>query len=175
MENIINNVSSQELNGNVVIKLKKGRTTLKTIKTHNTATFNLLYNMLLGLSGRYDKNYLPKYIGVGSGRTSESDDPVNLTGLKSETTITRALLVANYKGAPVRHQDEDGSSVSVIYQGILSSKNISSSTITEIGIFGTELGNTLLARIQLDDENEIEVERGQSLVIEWTFNLKNRT
>lgn len=170
MNNNINNVSTQDLLGNVLVKVKKGKTVLKSVSVHNTATLYLLYNMLLSLSGEFDTDYLPQYIGAGVGVTSSDDNIPQLKSLKSETTLVRAPLIANYKGAPTI--DTTTNSVSVIYQGIIPDRNLAvSNNIKEIGLFGTAQGNTLLARIQL--EEPLSLSTGESLVVEWTFNLKN--
>ncbi len=160
--------TTQYISGNVNIKLQQGRNTVRTVNIHNTATLDLLYGMLLSLSDNIDKNRLPRFIGVGTGTTE--DDTTNWTELKDEITITRTILTSNYKGPPKK--DTINGTVSVVYQGIIPFSDLGvTNNITEIGLFGTQTGNSLLARVQVDDS--ISVSQGQSLIIEWTFKIQN--
>ena len=166
--------TTQYISGNVNIKLQQGRNTIRTVNIHNTATLDLLYGMLLSLSDNIDKNKLPRFIGVGTG-TIQGENPeqivANMTSLVDEVTITRTLLTSNYKGPPTK--DTINCVVSVVYQGIIPFSDLGvSKNIKEIGLFGTQNGNSLLARVQLDD-TPISISQGQSLIIEWTFKIQN--
>lgn len=166
--------TTQYISGNVNIKLQQGRTTIKKVNIHNTATLDLLYGMLLSLSNKIDTNKLPRFLGVGTG-TIQGENPeqivANMTSLVDEVTITRTLLTSNYKGPPTK--DTVNCVVSVVYQGIIPFSDLGvSKNIKEIGLFGTQNGNSLLARVQLDD-TPISISQGQSLIIEWTFKIQN--
>lgn len=174
------NDTTQQIGGNVTIKVKQGKKTIKTVKVHNTATVDLLYEMLLSLSGNIDTNKLPRYISVGTG---SSKTTWNQTSLVAEITTTRTLLTPNYKGAPSRNSSiiNEGASneetigySSVKYQGIIPYSILGiTENIKEIGLFGTQTGNSLLARIVLDGTS-ISVDMGQSLIIEWEFKIQNQ-
>lgn len=167
------NDTTQQIGGNVTIKIKQGKKIIKTVKVHNTATVDLLYEMLLSLSGNIDENKLPRYISVG---TSGAKTIWNQTSLFAEITTPRTLLTPNYKGAPSRSSEVvNGEAVgysSVKYQGIIPYSILGiTENIKEIGLFGTQEGNSLLARIVLS--TGISVNLGQSLIIEWEFKIKN--
>lgn len=163
------NEATQNLSSNVTVKVQSGKTTLKTLNVHNTVTLDLLYGLLLGLSNNINTNKIPNYIGVGSGTTS---DPAvyNFTKLEEEETIVRGRVVQNYKGEPKK--DSSNGTVSVMCQGFLPYSNIEAgANIQEIGLFGTLTGYSLLARVQLNEI--INLEPGQSLIVEWKFIIQN--
>ena len=175
MSKIIKNTTTQKLDGNVTIKVKQGKTTLKKVTIHNTATLNLLYGLMLSLSGNIDTDCLPRFLGVGTGI---GDTQVNMTGLEAEVTKLRTPVTPNYKGAPVKTAD----SATVKVQGILPYDNLGIvNNISEIGLFGTQKGDSLVARIQLYDSSKLPSEQtdlisvgiGQSLVVEWQFSITN--
>lgn len=175
MNKIVKNNTTQQLDGNVVVKVKQGNKTIKKVKIHNTATLNLLYGLLLSLSNNIDQTCLPRYLGVG---TDHSPSTPEMTGLQSEVTRLRTPVIPNYKGAPKKNQN---GSATVTCQGILPYENLGIYTgISEIGLFGTQTGSSLVARIQLydsskqpEEQNLISVGVGQSLVVEWTFSIQN--
>lgn len=174
MSKIINiDNTTQSLSGNVTIKVKQGKKILKKINIHNTATLNLLYEMLLSLSGKIDQDRLPRYLGVGTGSYSgDSGKEYKLEDLISEVTLTRTLITPNYKGAP-KINDTAGFA-DVIYQGIVPYSDLGvSSGIREIGLFGTQQGHSLLARVQLEEDEILSVDLGQALIIEWKFKIQN--
>ena len=164
----INDVT-QSFSGNVTIKIKQGKRILKKVNVHNEATLNLLYEMLLSLSGNLDPNKLPSYLGIGTGKYSGNKAYI-LEGLISEVTITRVHINTDYKGNPVT---SDEGYATVVYQGILPYSVLGNpNNLTEIGLFGTLSGNSLLARVEIDP---ISVTYGQALVVEWTFKIENAT
>lgn len=159
-------VEQTALAGNVTIKIMKGKKVLKETKVHNTATMELLYGMMVSLSGKSDPSRLPRFLGVG-----QSAQPITIDekALKEEITITRPSLTPNIKGNPTR--DITNKLSSTVYQGLIPYNKILQATVKEIGIFGTETGDSLLARITIPEGITLEI--GQSLLVEWSFSIKN--
>lgn len=154
------------LQGNVVIKIVKGKKVLKETKVHNIATMELLYGMMVSLSGKSDPSRLPRFLGVG-----QSAQPITIDekALKEEITITRPSLTPNIKGNPTR--DITNKLSSTVYQGLIPYNKVLEATIKEIGIFGTESEDSLLARIIIPEGITLGI--GQSLLVEWSFSIKN--
>lgn len=175
----IKSSQSTQYSGNVTITIKDGNKTVKKIRAHNQGTYNLFYGMLIAMSGTPKEDYLPNYISLGTGIVSQTesqeDTPLLMTGLKEELNTlknNRRPLTKNFKGPEISTTDGKANGVQVAYQGSIPYEFISSSSsIKEIGLFGTVSGDTLLARIQL--ANNLALVAGQSLVITWTFSLVN--
>ena len=154
------------LQGNVVIKIVKGKKVLKETKVHNMATMELLYGIMISLSGKFDSSRLPRFLGVGQ---SAENITIEDKALKEEITIIRPSLTPNIKGNPTR--DTTNGLSTTVYQGVIPYNKVLEATIKEIGIFGTESGDSLLARVVIPDGITLEI--GQSLLVEWSFSIKN--
>jgi len=155
------------LRGNVTLKVMQGNNTLKTIKTHNVVTLNLMYGMLVALSGTATKDYCPNYLGVGSG-TVTSQNVYTMETLVQEISQSRSVTIPNYKGMP----QKDATTVSTVYQALIPYTSVGSLPIRELGLFGTVTGASLLARIELEEPITLLI--NQSLMIEWSFSLENK-
>lgn len=154
------------LSSNVVLKILNGKSVVKTIKTHNIVMLNLMYGMLVALSGSVNKNYCPNYLAVGSGSTPSPS--VTRETLVQEIGLSRVKTTPNYKGMPKKGEN----SVSTIYQALIPYTNVGGLPIKEIGLFGTATEASLLARIELKQQLNLLI--GQSLMIEWSFSLENK-
>lgn len=158
--------SSIKEEGNVKLKIVRGKKILKTVSINNKATRDLFFGIAMVLLKRtYDStvNYSPRYLGLGKGTTSE--DIFTNTDLEEPLTMSRV---------PIRDDSsikETKSEVSVTFQGIVPYSSVNDQDIYEIGLFGTETGSTLLARVQLPEVLNLEL--GTSLIVEWTMYLKN--
>ena len=163
--------ATTQILGNVDLEIRKGKNTIKKLKIHNEVTSSLLWGLIMGLSGTMVDDCLPKFISVGIGTTSDS--AFSLTALKSELgdiSKQRPLLTRNFRGPTIKAETY---SVVATYQGIIQYQFIGSSTIRELGLFGTVTGNSLLARVQLSEDDAITLDAGESLVVNWTFALKD--
>lgn len=131
--------SSIKEEGNVKLKVVRGKKILKTVSINNKATRDLFFGIAMVLLKRtYDStvNYSPRYLGLGKGTTSE--DIFTRTDLKEPLTMSRV---------PIRDDSsikETKSEVSVTFQGIVPYSSVNDQDIYEIGLFGTETGSTLL-------------------------------
>jgi hypothetical protein len=158
--------SSIKEEGNVKLKVVRGKKILKTVSINNKATRDLFFGIAMVLLKRtYDStvNYSPRYLGLGKGITSK--DIFTNTDLEEPLTMSRV---------PIRDDSsikEAKSEVSVTFQGIVPYSSVNDQDIYEIGLFGTETGSTLLARVQLPEVLNLEL--GTSLIVEWTMYLKN--
>lgn len=158
-------VEQVRVDGNVILKVKVGNKTLKTIVTHNTATLNLFYGLILALTNASQNsifNYLPNYICAGTGTTSNVSD-VELTGLINP--INMIMPTISKINSPIRQSDK----VVITFQAVIPYMSIGSTTeIKELGLYGNRSiqSNTMVARIQLTDDQYITLEKGQSLYIQ---------
>lgn len=155
------------IEGNVVLKVVKGKSVIKEVKTHNYGTVILFIGIIQALSQADPINNLrlPRYLGVGTSNTvgSETD-----TGLQSEVSMVRPALQLNYKGV-----QSTNSSASATYQGLVPYNNIGMASINEIGVFGTSSGASLLARVILPET--LKLDPGESLIVEWSFSVSNKS
>lgn len=160
--------SSIKEEGNVKLKVVRGKKILKTVSINNKATKDLFFGIAMVLLKRtYDStvNYSPRYLGLGKGTLPEGEDVFTHTDLEEPLTMSRV---------PIRDDSsikEITSGVSVTFQGIVPYSSVNDQDIYEIGLFGTETGGTLLARVQLP--GVLKLELGTSLIVEWTIYLKN--
>ena len=160
--------------GSVTLKIKGANNKItKTIQTHNAGTKYFFYGIAFAISGEILEDYLPHYISAGDGTLVEGVDvEVDMTGLKHEISSladARPALVSNYKSP--QYTNDGG--VTVMYQGVIPYNLVLATPISELGLFGTNQGASLLARIQLDES--ITLDPGDSLIVEWTFKLANKT
>lgn len=171
----ISTPQTTQYRGNVTIAIKDGNKTIKKLNIHNQGTYNLFYGMLIAMSGNSQDDYLPNYISLGTGVLASGDDVLLMTGLKSELTTlqnNRRSLTKNFKGPEIISVGND-KLVQVTYQGAIPYELIQTSTIKEIGLFGTVSGSTMVARVQVPDDSPISLAQGQSLIVTWTFSLAN--
>lgn len=152
--------------GNVKIKVMRGKKILKEVSTHNKATQDLYFGIALILLKRVNESideYTPRYLGLGKGETTE--DTFTYTDLIDPIAMNRVPIRDD---SAIRRNEN---SVSVTLQGIVPYSSVNDQKIREIGLYGTLEGNTLLARVQLSEVLTLEL--GTSLVVEWTMYLKN--
>lgn len=131
---------------NVTIKKCKNGVILNTYKYHNTVTKNLFTGLSAFLqnfvtSKDSHSNYIPKYLGIGSG-TNPLD--VNSTRLNNEFEINRIALTTN------RIIDANNI-ISIPFEAIIPYSSIpQGGTLNELGLFpviSTKQIDTLLAGI----------------------------
>ena len=160
----IESTSQLALGGNVVIQVKEGKRTLKTLNIHNLATINLFIGIAEALSnikGNIEQN-LPRYLGAGTGVLEQGQDEVLLTGLI--TPIQMVMSLVERINSP-RIIDKKGV---VTFQSVLPYSSIGSTTIIkELGLYGNSNinSNTMVARVQIPGEG-IQLSKGQSLYVQ---------
>ena len=123
----------------------------------------------MSLMNKQNSNLLPTYIGAGTN--SDTSNVFNMASLGAETTLERSLIETMYKGSPTIIDSSSDKKVTVRCQGIIQAYQNSSDTVKEIGLFGTEEGDSLLARVVIPDG--IILSAGESLVVDWTFAIQN--
>lgn len=165
---------TQVLGGNVKIKKVVGKRVVEEQTIHNVGTLQLFWGMLLSLGGTPDKNFLPSFIGAGTGFITPGSgvNPQFLTGLISEVSGARSRIVSNYKGP---YTDINGPKAIAVYQCIVPYAMIGNASIREVGLFGDSDGNTLLARIELPADAPLTLQTGETYIFEWTFSISNAT
>lgn len=165
-----NSTTQTAITGNVNIKIISGKRVIKNCTIHNCATDNLFYGLILALTKNLNSSYLPTFIGVGTGTiiNPESTPPASKDSLVSEISMNRPLITL-FRSPSV---DRGIHQAQCTFQGIVPYAAVGDQSITEVGIFGTQTGNSLLARIEFDG-GSIELQSGQSLVVEWTFSITN--
>lgn len=165
-----NSATQSAVTGNVDIKVISGKRVIKNYNIHNCATDNLFYGLILALTKNLNSSYLPTFLGVGTGviDDAESTPPASKNSLVDEISMNRPL-VSLFRSPSI---DRELHQAQCTFQGIVPYAAVGDQQITEIGIFGTQAGNSLLARIEFDN-GSIQLESGQSLVVEWTFSITN--
>lgn len=133
---------------NVTIKKCKNGVILNTYKYHNTVTKNLFTGISAFLqnfvtSKDSHSNYIPKYLGIGSGTNALK---VNSTRLGAEFQINRIALTTNRV-----IDDNDNNIISIPFEAIIPYSSIpQDKRLNELGLFpvmSTKQSDTLLAGI----------------------------
>lgn len=144
------NESTISYSGQVEIKIKKGKSLIYKKTISNMGTLNMFLGIAnaLSLINPEENNYIPRYLGVGyftqekiKVDTNEMGGEIVRAPLKSTTTIE------NISGT-----DTDGTigniGKKITFNALLPYSIIGSSSINELGLFGTDFpGESLLARI----------------------------
>lgn len=153
--------------GTVNVKLmNKNKIMLNQVK-HNAGMISLFHGIALCLtqSNSIDiSKYLPNFLGVGQG-TSDSFSITNDDLINPIPNISRASL-----STKLVKQELTGYSTTftAVINGIGSS-----TSITELGLYGDSNTNSLLARVQLD-EPIIIPSSTVSLIVEWKISIENK-
>ena len=159
--------------GNVTLKIQKGKKILSTKKIKNQGTLRLFQGICLALSGLPSENlkgsYLPAYLDVGSdsGVTGLSDSTLKNSILKSNRVKISSLyptLIQNNTGNDIGYSATFIATVPYILVG--------NTTINEIGMFADKEGQTLLARITVKDG--VTLNQGTNLIVEWSVGIQNK-
>lgn len=150
--------STIDYSGEVTIKVMKGSTVINSKRIKNTGTYNLFHGIALALIGANTSeiiNFLPHYLGTGTS-TKQQISPVDAIDLE-EPNEGRAKLVN-------MSVDRDGINqgyVSSFIATIPLSKDI---IIGELGLFATQSGKDMLARVVLPES--VSYSANYTLVIE---------
>lgn len=167
--------------GEVTLKLQKDGYDIKTIKTYNSATMKMLHGLASFLCGEFDtsnhyetldaKQYVPEYLAIGYQPAPQATNPV-MQRLYNEYKISRIKLD---KGAP--RLDSTGKRYMCPITAVINYAAIGSRRITELGLFATVTGDTMLARVNIESdangEPGIELAVGMNLLVEWNIVLQN--
>lgn len=168
--------------GQVSVKLQKGGYTVKTLNTHNSATMQMLHGISQFLAGAFNPldhklmldmtNYIPQYLSVGYQAVPTATNTMQPYKLFNEYNINRVKLE---KGNP--YPEASGKGYIVPFSASIDYVAIGSRRISEIGLFATEKGNTLLARVNVSSdsatESGIELAIGMNLLVEWNIIIQN--
>ena len=161
---IASTIDSIDYEGSVKLKLTKGKQVLKTYSIKNTGTKILFSSIASALTGSL--NDIPKFIAIGAkaGKTELTDNCLN-------EEIARVYI---NRAVPVEYKDTDGNYAGhiALFVATVPYTSINGMTIYEVGLFGDEKGNTMLARIPVD--NGISISQGMSLTIEWSIKIQNK-
>lgn len=158
--------------GNVTLKIQKNNKTLKTIKVKNSATLRFFQGLALAIQNVGESvlngSFLPSYLDVGNGSRD-----TNITDTKLQSSILQGNRIPINTLYPEVYKNGD-SPIGYIarFVGVIPYRSITSGNIREIGLFADKIGDTLLARIKLD--NEISIEQGMSLIVEWNLSFENK-
>lgn len=159
--------------GNVTLKLQKGKRIVQTINTKNTATMRMFegiaYMLINGFSIDLEP-FTPHYLAVAYHPTDllvETD--VTATDLQDggiRNAVTARLTSSNIF--------QSGSSWVAPFSAVITSQALSSTNglVNELGLFATNNSSTMLARIIL--QNPIEVQAGMNLIVEWNVYIQNK-
>lgn len=153
--------------GNVTLKLAKDKKILKVIKLNNTGTLNLLRGIALYLLKYPNINLLPSFMGIGGDAETIA---INSNSLKDEFTRRRVVVIRHNIENLI--EDDEHIGYQAKYSASFPSEFVSGKVIKEIGLFADQSGDTLLARISIDEG--IQVEAGLSLIVEWRINIQNK-
>ena len=141
------NESGISYSGQVDIKLKKGNSIIYKKTITNMGTLNMFLGITYALSGRLVSNYIPSYLGVGYSTTKE----IKVDTDEMPNELVRAPLKPNPSIENISGIDIDGVvgniGKKITFSALLPYSIIGSSQINELGLFGTETGDSLLARI----------------------------
>lgn len=160
--------------GSVELKLTKGKRILKKIKINNYGTINLFHGLAICLTQQFPSasTYLPNFIGIGTSNDIP-DNFVNVAHLQSEILSRVQLTNAVIKTSELTIGETKKQGYSVKFIGSYPFRQKISSKIKEIGLFSTVIGESMLARITLNDDESITPEAGDTLIIEWTMFIGN--
>lgn len=168
-----NKSESIAYSGEVKIKLKKGNHIVcnKTIK--NMGTLNLFNGIALALLDLNTTNYIPKYIGIGSSGPQNIE--VNTEEMVGEKIGARVPIKTTSSGNIsniTENEKEVGKQIE--FNALIPYSRSGSVDVNEIGLFGTQEGNSLLARVWWDENSKISIEAGMDLIVTWSMSIKNK-
>lgn len=159
--------------GNVTLKLQKGKHIVKTVNIKNTATMRMFegiaYMLINGFSIDLEP-FTPHYLAVAYSESTPTATNVTDTDLSVgiENAVTARLIASNI------FQSESSwvapFSAVISYQAL----NLFNGKVNELGLFATNNSKTMLARIVLDPEDEIVVQAGMNLIVEWNIYIQNK-
>lgn len=170
-------IQQATVDGNVKIEVRKGKRIVKTINRRNTATQNLYYGLAGALTGIIDRRFIPNYICAGSGIYTGQEDKRLLDSLVTPLITMLMPQVTPIAGSPKKsnivRDDKNIPSALATFVGVIPYRLVEDNLITELGLYGSNEGgnnnNSLVARLEIQDG--IQLEKGQSLYVEWTFNI----
>lgn len=159
--------------GNVTLKIQKGKKILSTKKIKNQGTLRLFQGICLALSGLPSENlkgsYLPAYLDVGSDSTA-----TNLTDSTLKTSILKSnrVKISSLYPALIKNENNENIGYSTTFIATVPYILVGNTTINEIGMFADKEGQTLLARIIVP--NGITLNQGTNLIVEWSIGIQNK-
>ena len=158
--------------GNVTLKIQKGKKILSTKKIKNQGTLRLFQGICLALSGLPSENlkgsYLPAYLDVGSDSTATQ---LNDTILKNSILKSNRVKISSLYPTLIKENDND-IGYSATFIATVPYILVGNTTINEIGMFADKEGQTLLARIIVP--NGITLNQGTNLIVEWSIGIQNK-
>ena len=150
--------------GSVILKIQKDGKILKTLKTKNKGTLRLFQGIALALQNTSSSvlfgSYLPQYLDAGSesGETDVRDTKLKNSILKNNRVPLNPLY-------PVLNDSYPTATGYISkFVGVIPYTLVGGLSIKELGLFADKSGDTLLARIELQDG--ITIFQGMNLIIE---------
>lgn len=167
-ETTVTNNSKITYHGNVKVSITTNGVVTKSFKVNNNGTLLLFQQMALSLI-QFQNHLTPNFIAVGT--SNETNDDITLNKLKSEISNSRVPLV-NKKVEVLQDGNNNTIGYKAQFTGTEYYSIVGRTTIKEIGLYGDVSGNSLLARIVID--NGISLSQNQSLIIDWTMGISNK-
>lgn len=157
--------------GNVVIKILNASGVKRTIEIKNSGTLRLFQGIgyfLLGadIMSSTIYEYRPSYLGLGNVPVSYPTDPLLTTLYNEYSSIKRLKL----EKGNIRI-DSKARAIIAPFVALIPYSTVESNNINELGLYSTESGNTLLARIELSEP--ITILNGESVLVEWQLIINN--
>ena len=157
--------------GSVVLKIQKKGKILKTITTKNMGTLRLFQGMALALQNTSSSvlvgSYLPQYLDAGNDNTLG-----NVSDTKLKSSILKNNRVPLTPLYPVLNDAKSGYISKFV--GVIPYTLTADLPIKELGLFADRTGDTLLARITIEDENALKISQGMNLIVEWKLDIENQ-
>lgn len=171
-----NTITSNDIGykGFVEIKVAKGKRIIKKVKVANYGTLNLFHGLAICLTQQYSNasSYLPNFLGVGTDN-SIPEDFVKVNSLQKEILSRTQLTNATIRTNELNIGQTNKSGYSVTFIGVFPFRKAITDNIKELGLFSTASGDSMLARITLNEDEEITPRVGETLIIEWTMFIGN--
>lgn len=168
----IEKVEQVAVGGNVTLQIKQGKRVIKSLNIHNSATLNLFYSLALSLTSHQELDALPNFICAGTGTSNDPTHDYALTGLISPINMIMPSITA------INSAQRGTNKATITFQAVIPYLSIGSTTIIrELGLYGVSnpSSNTMVARVELPVNEQIELSKGQSLYILWTFSIQGVT
>ncbi len=167
MGNIEQSPSTDRLaySGAVKLQVIRNAKTILSKTITNMGTLDLFKGVALALNGTPSNNLLPNFIGIGSNASPTTIEQTALNGEITRRWVSRRLV----------SRTSDGQGYVSTLTTTIPSNLINGKQIQEVGLYGNETENTLLARIILEGEDILSLSVKDSLTIEWQLTFTNKT
>lgn len=167
--------------GNVTLKICKGKKVVKTIKQNNSGVGRLFHGLALALINGFNvntlDNYIPKYLGIGyKNPYPNTATDYNATTLESAD----GGVMLRVKLQPNNVYNVEGVGWVAPFSAIVTAAQLKALDykVNELGLFSTVNTDTLLARIvptgaSEGGASEITIDEGMDLIVQWEILIQN--